>query len=68
MVKTEKYHLELCQTFCIFFSAGPNVAFLQRKGRASELYIFILQNFWANDSLKVLFRIPSTRKNVVSFG
>ena len=40
----------------------------KRMRRASELYTFILQNFWAKDGLKVLFRIPSIRENVVTFG
>jgi hypothetical protein len=40
----------------------------KRMGRASELYTFILQNFWVEDGLKVMFRIPSIRENFVSFG
>jgi hypothetical protein len=57
----------MSNVLCPFFLRVQISLSYKRMGKASELYIFILQNFRTKVSLKVLFRIPSIRENVVSF-
>ena len=64
---SEKFHLNWCQSFFIFFLWVQISLPYKRMGRAITLYTFIPENFWITCSFKMLCRIPSIWANLARF-